>query len=210
MGVSCRNGGRFAEHSACGTDGSRNFRGAVTPQLIAFEDSVVRRHFGANISQWETDTGYHAYHLVNVIAVGRTIPMDRIWHEFARRPAPTIGTYNAPVKTGDRSIAMAAPTMGRGWGLPVPLPGGPVVHYIDKSLWALVNATVAPHVLHPGIIMRWFVRLPGSEVECHTVGRGITVLSRVNQAAGAGLARINETMGLEIFDELDMAIRAAI
>ncbi len=200
MGISCANGGTFADHSTCRSDGSTNFRGAVTPRLRAFEDRVLARHFrGASVARWERDSNYHAYHLVNVIAVGRTIPMSRIWHEFARRPAPTIGLRSQPVRTGERSVAMAAPVLGRGRGIPIPLPGGPVMHYVEEGMYALINATMWGHVLHEGHIMRWVVRKPDSRVECHTVGRGTTPL-----------ARINETMGLEIFDDLDMRIRAAI
>ncbi len=200
MGISCANGGTYADHSTCRTDGSTNFRGVVTPELRAFEDRVLRQHFrGASVARWERDSNYHAYHLVNVVAVGRTIPMSRIWHEFAKRPAPTILGRREPVRTGDRSTAMAAPVLGRGRGIPIPLPGGPVQHYVEPSMYALINATLFGHVLHEGHILRWLVRKPDSRVECHTVGRGTTML-----------ARTNEIMGLEIFDELDLRIRSAV
>ena len=200
MGISCANGGTFADNSTCRTDGSTDFRGVVTPQLRAFEDRVLGQHFeGASVPRWERSPHYHAYHLVNVIAVGGTTPMSTIWHEFARRPAPTIGLKSRPARTGERSMAMAAPVLGRGRGIPIPLPGGPVKHYVERGLLALINATMFGHVLHEGHIMRWLVRKPDSSVECHTVGRGTT-----------RLARTNETMGLEIFDDLDMRIRAAL
>lgn len=200
MGISCRNGGTYADSSTCRTDGSRNFRGAVTPALLAFEADVLRREFSTSVAVWEQNSSYHAYHLVNTVAIGRTIPISRVWYEFARRPAPRAGgAYEHPVKTGDWSVAMAMPTMGRGAGVPIPLPGGPVVHHVNESLFALINVTRRGHVLHPGHIMRWIAQVPGPRFEVHTVGRGTTMM-----------ARTNETMGLEIFDELDMAIKAAV
>jgi hypothetical protein len=196
---SCRNGGTYAARSTCVEDRSRTFSGAITPQLRAFEDRVIRQHFdGATVAQWERDRGYHLYHHVSEIAAGRTISMERIWFEYARRPAPTVRARDQPIRGGEVSIALTATSLGDSW-LPIPLPGGPVRHYVDKSQWALINATMPGHVLHPGTIMRWFVRLPGSEIMSHTAGRGTGMMSRVN-----------EVMGLEIFDELDQAVRKAL
>lgn len=192
MGNRCMEGAT----AVCLPDASRDFGGAVTPNIRRFEDSVLARHFaGAKLDDWERDDAYHSYYNATAMANGTSI--ERVWHEYMHWPAPTIGgRRDAPVREGDTSLAMAAPRGAHGFR--VPLPGGMVTHYLDAGSHALINATQFMHVLHPGYIVRWLSSW-GPVIVSNTLGRGVGITPRMN-----------EFYGVRIFHELDQRIKARL
>jgi hypothetical protein len=113
-------------------------------------------------------------------------------------PAPTLSNRSQPVMEGDRSQAHTVVTLGKNsrWiGPNLPLPGGPVRHYVNWNYRAIINATESGHMLHPGTIMRYLTEENGMW-RSNTVGRGTGMVGGVN-----------EQLGMEIFDDLDDLIR---
>jgi hypothetical protein len=197
MGLTCTNTGALAWGNNCRRTDARDFDGVVRRPLLDFENRILREYFRTAISDWESHPRYHAYHIVNILRGRTLLTLDAIWWEFARRPAPTLTTRDQPIQGGERSLAAGGVTIGR-HGPWVPLYGGPVLHFVDRRNYALMNVTERGHVLHPGYIMRWIERA-GAAVFCHTVGRGV-----------GPMAGTNETLGTEIFDDLDEDVAAAL
>ena len=197
MGISCTHWGALASGDNCRQTNSRTFDGVMPAPIQAFEERVLRESFRTNLSDWEAHPRYHAYHLVNVLRGHTTLTLGAVWVEYAKRPAPTLTARSRPIVGGERSTAAGPVTIGR-WGPWIPLYGGPVRHYVDQRNYALINVTEGGHVLHPGYIMRWIERAGGS-ILSHTVGRGV-----------GRMARTNENMGTEIFDDLDEDVAAAL
>ncbi|MCR9159047.1 MAG: hypothetical protein ACE37F_10010 [Nannocystaceae bacterium] len=197
MGISCTNSGAMAWGNNCRRTDARDFGGVMGRPQLEFEARILQQHFATRLADWESHPRYHAYHIVNVLHGRTTLSLGAVWHEYARRPAPTLTTRARPIVGGERSTAAGGVTIGR-HGPWLPLYGGPVRHYVDRRNFALINVTERGHVLHPGYIMRWIERA-GASVLSHTVGRGV-----------GPMARTNERMGTEIFDDLDEDVASAL
>jgi hypothetical protein len=177
---------------------SRNFDGWVPASILRFEERVLAREFpGETLTSWESNARYHAYLNVSVLCPPDACTLDAAYREYLHWPAPTMtGRRPGPVREGDRSIAA---TTARGvTGLPLFLPGGFVVHYVESAARALANATTSVHLLHPGYIIRW-VSAWGPALVSNTLGRGIGRLPEANIIYGA-----------RMFHELDQQIKARL
>lgn len=187
MGLMCQNA------NACTQTDSQDFFGWVRPEIEAFIRRVMALHFDTTPEAWQRDDSFHAYY--NWGSLCGANDLERAWPEYLRWPAPTLGgRRDEPVRTGERSVAMAAPRSGI--GIRIPLPGGSVTHYVDHRIKALINATNPMHVLHPGYIVRW-LSVRGVMTASNTLGRGI-----------GWTPRVNEYFGVRIFSELDENVRA--
>jgi hypothetical protein len=195
MGVKCVEGASMA----CSVEQSRNFGGAVSPAILAYEQVILSHVFGIkSLSVWEQNPNYHAYYNLGVLGQARSL--DAAWLEYRRQPAPlSAGRLARPVTNGQTSqFVFAMPRSAISASVRVPLPGGWVTHYVNENLYCIVNATNRAHALHPGHIMRW-LKLVGNIVVSNTLGRGI-----------GAQARLNEFYGVRIFGDLDRSISQSL
>jgi hypothetical protein len=183
----------------CRQVNTRNFDGQVPPNILAFEQRVMRQHFpGQSLDQWERDPNYHAYLNLSALCPTSVASVDTAFTEYRHWPAPTReGRRSSPVNEGETSFAFANVNIAHGPRLP--MPGGYVKHYLDMGSRALANATIqGRHVLHPGYIIRFITAL-GPGIMSTTIGRGI-----------GAFASNNVVYGVRMFHELDQRIKSRV